>query len=203
MPSRRKERRSCVKIRLLFWNTSCCLSISYFYAGILDLTAWVKVSGSSHAKRITSGFMEKKEILIPFLSHWYFLFVMVKAEATILWGAPFIQGKWKGTVTGRERDLNMQFLQWQKLQPKWASPALPWRGGRTVPAQSFLQNHSPDCEQGEEPLESRQFLQKGTSHSAGAYIWVDSNPPDLWIPVAAVVSVSGSGEVPGFPSNLW
>lgn len=100
MPSRRKERRSYVKIRLLFWNTSCCLSISYFYAGILDLTAWVKVSGSSHAKRTTSGFMEKKEILILFLSHWYRLFAMVKAAATILWDAPFVQGKWKVTVTG-------------------------------------------------------------------------------------------------------
>lgn len=30
MPSRRKKKRSCVKIRLLFWNTSCCLSYLLF-----------------------------------------------------------------------------------------------------------------------------------------------------------------------------
>ncbi|EOB03268.1 hypothetical protein Anapl_00619 [Anas platyrhynchos] len=86
--------------------------------------------------------------------------------------------------------------------PVGSKLSMSMRGGKTVPAKSLLQNRSPDCEQGEKPLESRQFLQKGTSHSTGAYIWIDSNPPDLWIPAAAVVSVSGSGGVPGFPSNL-
>lgn len=91
MPSGSKEKRSCVKIRLLFWNTSCRLSISYFYTGILALTAWVKVSGSSHARRITSGCMEKKEILLLFLSRWHLLFLIVKAAATLLWNTSFIQ----------------------------------------------------------------------------------------------------------------
>ena len=101
MPSRRKQKRSCVKIRLLFWNASCCLSISYFYTDVLALAAWVKVSGSSHAKRITSGCMENKEIPILFLSHWYLLFLIVKAAATVPWNTSFIQEIFKVTVKHR------------------------------------------------------------------------------------------------------
>lgn len=42
------------------------------------------MSGSSHAERITSGCMEKKEILILLFSCLYLLCLIVKAAAEVL-----------------------------------------------------------------------------------------------------------------------
>lgn len=171
MPSRRKK-RSCVKIRLLFWNTSCCLSISYFYTGILALTAWVKVSGSSHTKRITSGCIEKKEILILLLSCWYLLFLTVKAAATVLWNASFIQEiskvtlKQKGTWT---------YSPYSSKITTSISFTLLWRDRRTFKENSLQSNCSPEHEH----LESYWILQRSTSQSERPFIWADSSLPDI------------------------
>lgn len=101
--------------------------ISYFYTGILVLTAWVKVSGSSHAERITSGCMEKKETLILLFSYLYFLCLIVKAAAAVLWNVSFIQEIFKIAV--QYRGLNIKSLQWQGLPFHFMSFALLWRVG--------------------------------------------------------------------------
>lgn len=76
--------------------------ISYFYTGILVLTAWVKVSGSCHAERITSGCTEKRETLILLFSYLYLLCLIVKTAAEVLWNMSFINEIFKIAVKYRE-----------------------------------------------------------------------------------------------------
>lgn len=76
--------------------------ISYFNTGILVLTAWVKVSGSSHAERIISDSMEKKEILILLFSYLYLLCLILKAATEVLWNISFKQEIVKIAVKYRE-----------------------------------------------------------------------------------------------------
>lgn len=91
------------------WRSDCFSGIlpavsviSYFYTGILVLTAWVKVSGSSHAERIVSDSVEKKEILILLFSYLYLLCLMLKAAAEVLRDICFIQAIFKIAVKYRE-----------------------------------------------------------------------------------------------------
>lgn len=202
MPSRRKEKRSCVKIRLLFWNTSCCLSISYFYTGILALTAWVKVSGSSHAKRITSGWMEKKERetdsvpfpLVPFVFN-------SKSSSNSTMNTSFMQEISEVTVNQRGTWTYSPYCSKISNSNQWAFTLL-WRDGRRCQANSLQCNHSPEREQWAEHLESNWFLQSTTTQSERPYIWVVSSLHDLQTLCPIMVSVSGSGGIPGFASNL-
>lgn len=87
--------------------------ISYFYTGILVLTAWVKVSGSSHAERMISDSIEKKDTnSVIFLFVPFMLNTKSSSRSTMKY---FLDIRNFQNSSEIQIGLNMKSLQWQDL----------------------------------------------------------------------------------------
>lgn len=114
MPSRRKQKRSCVKIRLLFWNTSCCLSYLrflhwYISSDCMSQSVWQLSCRENYKwlygkeRHINSAIF----LLVPFMFN-----SKSSSRSTMKY---FLHTRNYQSSSEIQRGLNIKSLQWQGL----------------------------------------------------------------------------------------
>lgn len=197
MPSRRKKKRSCVKIRLLFWNTSCCLSYLlflhwYISSDCMSQNVW-QLSCRDNYKWLYGKERDTNSVIFLFV---FFMFISKSSSSTTM--KYFLHTRNFQNSSEIQRGLNVKSLQQQGLL--FFSRSLPCSEGMAECARKAPQNVTVALSNELTRLESSWFFQSSAGQSGRLCSWVDSSLPDSQI--LSVILISVSGGIPVFSSNL-